>query len=279
MTSGPVEFSELLKLDTPSQRQAIRAGRYTGHTAGLAKGRLQCNLAILPGEFADDFLEFCRLNPKSCPLAGVSDPGNPVVPRLGRDVDIRFDAARYNIYRNGKLDGQVSDLKDLWRDDLVAFAIGCSFTFENALLEAGIAMRHIDCNVTVPMFRTSIETAKSGPFGGGMVVSMRPIPQERLEEVHGICRKFPLAHGAPVHAGDPGAIGIEDLGRPDWGDPVAVREDEVPVFWACGVTPQVAVMTAKPPLAITHAPGAMLIADVGETTGPIYPYNDNQLKY
>lgn len=262
MTSGPVEFSELLKLDTPSQRQAIRAGRYSGHTAGLAKGKLQCNLAILPGEFADDFLEFCRQNPKSCPLAGVSDPGNPVVPRLGRDVDIRFDAARYNIYRNGKLDGQVNDLKDLWRDDLVAFAIGCSFTFENALLEAGIAMRHIDCNVTVPMFRTTIETAKSGPFGGGMVVSMRPIPQERLEEVHAICRKFPLAHGAPVHAGDPGAIGIENLDRPDWGEPVAVGEDEVPVFWACGVTPQVAIEVAAPDFAISHAPGRMLIADI-----------------
>jgi len=278
MTSGPVEFPDLLKLDTPAQRRAIREGRYTGHTAGLAKGNLQCNLAILPEEFAGDFLEFCRLNPRSCPLAGVSDPGNPAVPRLGNDVDIRFDAARYNIYRDGKLDGQVGDLKDLWRDDLVAFAIGCSFTFENALREAGIGMRHIDCNITVPMFRTAVETVKSGPFGGGMVVSMRPIPQERLEEVYEICRKYPLAHGAPVHAGDPGAIGIEDLGRPDWGEPVAVKDGEVPVFWACGVTPQVALMTAKPPLAITHAPGAMLIADVGENTDPLYAYNDNELK-
>jgi uncharacterized protein YcsI (UPF0317 family) len=275
MTSEPGVFSDLSDMDIFSQREAIRSGSYCGHTAGLAKGKLQCNLAILPGEFADDFLTFCRLNPKSCPLAGVSEAGSPFIRRLGENVDIRTDAALYNVYRYGALDSQVQDLKSLWREDLVAFAIGCSFTFENALRRAGIAMRHIDCNVTVPMYRTSIETAASGPFGGGTVVSMRPIPVERVDEVHAICRNYPLAHGAPVHVGDPYAIGITDINLPDWGETVSVREDEVPVFWACGVTPQAAIMRAKLPLSITHAPGAMLIADVDELTPPLYVYNDN----
>lgn len=275
MTSDLAEIPDLFDMETPAQRAAIRQGRYSGHTAGLARGRLQCNLAILPGNLADDFHAYCRLNPKACPLAGVSAPGEPHIQRLGADVDIRTDAARYNIYRSGRLDEQVRDLNSLWQDDFVAFAIGCSFTFENALDSAGIGMRHIESNVTVPMYRTSVETARSGPFAGGMVVSMRPIPETRLEEVQAICRKFPLAHGAPVHVGSPEAIGIDDLNAPDWGSPVAVREGEVPVFWACGVTPQAAIMTAKPPISITHAPGAMLIADVDDRTGPLYPYNDN----
>ena len=274
MTSELAETSNLFDLDTGAQREAIRFGRYSGHTAGLAKGKLQCNLAILPGLYADDFHTYCRLNPKACPLAGVSEPGNPLIERLGENVDIRTDAARYNIYRFGKLEKQVRDLNDLWRDDLVAFAIGCSFTFENALQHAGVPMRHIDCNVTVPMYRSSLETAASGPFGGGMAVSMRPIPEERVEEVHTICRKYPLAHGAPVHIGSPDEIGIRDLNAPDWGQPVEIREGEAPVFWACGVTPQVAIMAARLPLSITHAPGAMLIADVGELTAPLYKYND-----
>lgn len=276
MGYGSVAFSDLSGADRGTVRDAIRSGRYSGHTAGLALGRLQCNLAILPGAYAADFHDFCRNNPKACPLAGVSEPGAFAVPRLGPEVDVRTDAARYNVYKFGVLERQVTDLLDLWQEDLVAFAIGCSFTFENALQRAGIAMRHIDRNVTVPMYRTTIETAPSGPFGGGMVVSMRPIPKLRLDEVYSVCRAYPLAHGAPVHAGDPAEIGIPDLNSPDWGQAVPVHDDEVPVFWACGVTPQVAIMTAKPPLSITHAPGAMLIADVDEFTGPIYPYDDNQ---
>ncbi|TYC48584.1 putative hydro-lyase [Rhodobacterales bacterium] len=275
MTSGPAKFSDLLDLDTPAQRAAIREGRYSGHTAGLAKGNLQCNLAILPGAYAENFHRFCKLNPKSCPLAGVSEPGNPAIARLGANVDVRTDASRYTIYRDGEPDGHVSDLGALWQDDMVAFAIGCSFTFEDALLKAGVSMRHIESDVTVPMFRSSIPTAPSGPFAGGMVVSMRPIPKSRVAEVHDICRRYPLAHGAPVHVGNPDVIGIDDITSPDWGEAVAFKEGEVPVFWACGVTPQVALMNARLPLAITHAPGAMLIADVSEATGPLYPYNDN----
>ncbi|PVB59335.1 putative hydro-lyase [Labrenzia sp. 011] len=275
MTTALAEFSQLADMAPSDARRAIRLGRYSGHTAGLARGRLQCNLAIVPGDYAADFQAFCRNNPKPCPLAGISAPGDPAIARLGDDVDIRTDAARYNVYRFGKLEEQVTDLSALWQDDLVAFAIGCSFTFENALLRAGFAMRHIDANVTVPMYRTTLETVPAGPFGGGMVVSMRPVAEDRLEEVRAICRTFPLAHGAPVHAGDPRAIGITDLNAPDWGEPVEIRKGEVPVFWACGVTPQVAIMAAKLPLSITHAPGAMLIADVDERTAPIYPYVDN----
>jgi uncharacterized protein YcsI (UPF0317 family) len=275
MTTAPADFSELAAMTPADARGAIRLGRYSGHTAGLAEGRLQCNLAIVPGAYADDFHAFCRSNPKACPLAGVSAPGEASIARLGTDVDIRTDAARYNVYRSGKLDRQVTDLTELWRDDLVAFAIGCSFTFENALRRAGIAMRHIDNNVTVPMYRTSLQTIPAGPFGGGMVVSMRPVAEDRLAEVRSICRTYPLAHGAPVHAGDPRAIGIADLDAPDWGEAVEIRQGEVPVFWACGVTPQAAIMAAKLPLSITHSPGAMLIAGVDERTAPIYPYNDN----
>nr|WP_172972021.1 putative hydro-lyase [Roseibium aquae] len=261
----------MVAADVQTVRAAIRAGRYTGHTAGLAKGRLQCNLAILPLDVADAFHAYCRENPKPCPLAGVSEPGSPVIGRIGVDVDIRTDASRYNIYRGGVLDGQVSDLTDIWQDDFVAFAIGCSFTFEDALLRAGIGMRHIAQDVTVPMFRSTIETVPSGPFGGGMVVSMRPIPQDRLDEAKAISGRYPLAHGAPVHVGDPRTIGISDVMRPDWGQPVEIRDGEVPAFWACGVTPQVAIMAAKLPLAITHAPGAMLICDVDDRTPALYP--------
>ncbi|WP_299817579.1 putative hydro-lyase [uncultured Roseibium sp.] len=275
MTPAPADFSQMADMTPADVRRAIRDGRYSGHTAGLAKGMLQCNLAIVPGDYAADFHTFCRNNPKSCPLAGISAPGETGIARLGGDVDIRTDAARYNIYRFGKLEKQVTDLSDMWQEDLVAFAIGCSFTFENALRRAGIAMRHIDENVTVPMYRTTLETVPSGPFGGGMVVSMRPVPEDRLEEVRKICGNYPLAHGAPVHTGSPEAIGIADLEAPDWGQPVEIRKGEVPVYWACGVTPQVAIMRAKLPLSITHAPGAMLIADVDERTTPIYPYTDD----
>ena len=176
------------------------------------------------------------------------------------------------------LDEQVSDLEAIWGDDLVAFAIGCSFTFENALSKAGIELRHIELDRTVPMFKSNIETAKSGSFRGPMVVSMRPIRQERLKEVYEICQKYPLAHGTPVHSGDPADIGIADINCPDWGDQTVIKDGEIPVFWACGVTPQAAIMTAKLPLAIAHAPGAMLVTDTGENTPPLFTYNDKQTK-
>ena len=246
-------------------RAAIRRGEFQGQTAGLALGKLQANLAILPQDQAQDFIRFCELNPKPCPLVGVSAPGDPMMQDLGRDIDIRSDVPGYNVYRDGALSESRSDIAALWTDDLIALALGCSFTFERALLAAGIPLRHIERNKTVPMYRTSLETVPVGVFGGGMVVSMRGISADRVDDAIEISGRYLWAHGSPVHSGDPKAIGIADLDRPDWGDPPELAEGEVPVFWACGVTPQNAIMRAGLPLCITHKPGHMLITDVPDT--------------
>lgn len=257
-----MHFEDLKDLSAAAVRAKIRACAYAGQTAGLGGKTLQANLAILPEAYALDFMRYCQRNPKPCPLVGVSDTGNPVIQTLGRDIDIRSDLPAYYVYRNGTLDGAVTDITDLWTDDMVAFAIGCSFTFEHALLSAGIPLWHITHNTTVPMFQSNLMTVPAGPFGGPMVVSMRAIPQERLDETIAISNTFTWAHGGPVHVGDPADIGIANITQPDWGDPAPIGADEVPVFWACGVTPQAAVMAAKLPLCITHKPGHMLITDV-----------------
>ncbi len=247
--------------DPGAARRLIRSGAYAGQTAGMAMGYLQGNIVILPAAFALAFAAFCHRNPKPCPLVAMSDPGEPRLPALGADIDIRCDVPRYNVYRDGELAEQVTDLHGLWRDDLVTFVLGCSFSFEEALLEAGIPVRHIERNETVAMYRTGIATVPAGPFGGGMVVSMRPLtPPDAIRAIE-ITSRFPAAHGAPVHLGDPAAIGITCLDRPDWGDPPEIRPGEIPVFWACGVTPQAAVQAARPPICITHCPGSMLITD------------------
>lgn len=245
-------------------RDAIRQGQYCAHTAGLGRGYLQANLAIMPAAYALDFMRFCQRNPKPCPLTGVSDTGNPQMFTMGQDIDIRTDVPAYNIYRHGKLAGSAHQITDIWQDDFVVFALGCSFTFEHALQQAGIALWHIDNDKTVPMFRTNIDTVPAGPFSGKMVVSMRAIPQDRIEEAIEISRRFPLAHGAPVYWGDPSKIGISDVAQPEWGDAVPVPDGHVPMFWACGVTPQVALEAAKLPICITHKPGHMLITDVSQ---------------
>ncbi|MEM8728759.1 MAG: putative hydro-lyase [Pseudomonadota bacterium] len=255
-------FEDLQKLPTEQMRTQIRTRAYAGHTAGLGGKTLQTNLAILPAAHALDFMRFCQRNPKPCPLVGVSDTGDPMMTTLGRDIDIRTDLPGYYVYRDGVLSETLEDISPLWRADLVAFAIGCSFTFEHALMAAGIPVWHIAQNTTVPMFRSGLMTVPAGPFGGPMVVSMRAIDETRVDEVIAISERFPLAHGAPVHVGDPGAIGITDLARPNWGDPAPIGAGQVPVFWACGVTPQVAVMQARMAICITHKPGHMLITDV-----------------
>lgn len=248
--------------DPVTVRQAIRRGDITGHTAGLAPGRVQGNLAILPKDLAADFLRFCTLNPKPCPIIGMSEPGNPAIPALGADLDIRTDIPLYRVWKDGVMVDEPADLMSVWRDDLVAFVIGCSFSFEEALVQDGIPMRHIAGNTTVPMFRTSIECRPAGPFSGRMVVSMRPLkPADAIRAVQ-ITSRFPAVHGAPVHIGLPESIGIKDIGKPDYGDPIEVKPDELPVFWACGVTPQSVIAAAKPAFAITHAPGAMLVTDL-----------------
>ncbi|MEM7710915.1 MAG: putative hydro-lyase [Pseudomonadota bacterium] len=245
-------------------RAAIRAGRYDGQTAGLAAGKLQCNLAILPAAHALDFLRFCQRNPKPCPVVGISDTGDPAMPTLGRDIDIRTDLPRYRVFRDGDLAEEVTDIISHWGDDLVTVALGCSFTFENALVRAGIPVRHMERAQTVPMYRTAIPLVPAGPFHGTMVVTMRPIPADRVADAHAISAAFPQAHGAPVAKGDPAALGIADLEAPEWGAPVDIRAGEVPVYWACGVTPQNVLRAARLPLCLTHAPGHMLVSDVAE---------------
>ncbi len=259
-----IAYAKLKNANVPVTRDAIRSGRYASHTAGLGRGFLQANLAIMPQSHALDFMRFCQRNPKPCPLSGVSDTGNPLMFTLGADIDVRTDVPAYNIYRDGVLDGSVTDITDMWQDDFVAFALGCSFTFESALQQAGIPLWHIDNDKTVPMYRSGIDTVPAGPFVGKMVVSMRMVHNDRVAQAVEISHKYPLAHGAPVHWGDPAEIGINDLSQPDWGDASPEMADHVPVFWACGVTPQVAIEAAGLPLCITHKPGHMLITDVSE---------------
>ena len=242
-------------------RLAIRSGAHCGPTAGLAPGFVQGNLAILPQDVASDFLRFCQLNPKPCPLLASAAPGDWRLPTLGDDLDIRTDIGRYRVWRRGELVDEPDDIAAYWRGDLVSFVIGCSFSFEDALIEDGIEIRHITCGCNVPMYRTSIETVPAGPFHGPMVVSMRPLkPADAIRAVQ-ITTRFPAVHGAPVHLGKPEMIGIADLAKPDYGDVVPIGDDEIPVFWACGVTPQSVIATAKPEFCITHYPGSMLVTD------------------
>lgn len=247
---------------TPGElRQLIRAGQFSGSTSGCAAGFVQCNLVVLPSAHAADFLRFCQLNPKPCPLLAVGEPGDPSLPRLG-DVDVRSDLPAYRVFRHGELEEEVTDISPLWRDDLISFALGCSFSFEEALLEDGLEIRNVSQNANVPMYRTSLDCAPAGVFSGKLVVSMRPFRAADAIRAIQICSRFPAVHGAPVHLGNPAEIGIGNLQRPDFGDAVRVASDELPLFWACGVTPQVALEAARLPLAITHSPGAMLVTDL-----------------
>jgi len=242
-------------------RLAIRRGEWTGPTSGIAPGFVQGNLAILPEVLASDFMRFCQLNPKPCPLLAAGAPGDWRLPSLASDLDIRTDLCRYKVFRDGELIDEPTDIKKHWRDDLVIFALGCSFSFEDALIQDGIELRHITCGSTVPMFRTSIETTAAGPFHGPLVVSMRPMkPADAIRAIQ-ITTRFPAVHGAPVHIGMPELIGIKDIMKPDYGEPASMNSDEIPVFWACGVTPQSVVATVKPEFCITHYPGCMLVTD------------------
>jgi uncharacterized protein YcsI (UPF0317 family) len=245
----------------PNARRAIRNGAFSGPTSGLAPGNVQGNLAILPAALAADFLRFCQLNPKPCPVLGVGAAGDWRVPELAEDLDIRTDLPRYRVFRNGECIDEPADIRAHWRDDLVSFVIGCSFSFEEALVQEGIELRHITLGTTVPMWRTSIATAPAGPFHGPLVVSMRPMkPADAIRAIQ-ITTRFPAVHGAPVHIGKPELIGIADINRPDYGEPAIIHDDELPVFWACGVTPQAVIATVKPEFCITHYPGCMLVTD------------------
>jgi uncharacterized protein YcsI (UPF0317 family) len=243
-------------------RQACRLGQFAGPTPGLAPGFVQANLVLLPRDWAFDFLLFCQRNAKPCPLLDVTEPGDPEPRGVAPGADLRTDLPAYRIWEHGQLVEEPTNILKRWRDDLVGFVIGCSFTFENALLEAKIPVRHIEQNRNVPMYRTNIPCRSAGRFRGPMVVSMRPLLPSQAIEATRICAKFPLAHGAPIHFGNSEHIGIADVQKPDFGDAVDFQENEVPVFWACGVTPQAALMEAKPPFAITHKPGHMFLTDL-----------------
>lgn len=244
-------------------RHMIRSGKFTSNTSGYSRGFVQGNLCVLPADWANEFLQFCQANPKPCPLIGMaSQPGDYAIAKLGEDLDIRSDIPSYRIFENGKLVKEVNDVSAVWRDDLVTFVLGCSFSFEEALIDDGLEIRNVSEKVNVPMYRTNIDCTSAGRFSSKMVVSMRPmLPANAIRAIQ-ICTRFPAVHGAPIHFGDPGQIGIGDISRPDFGDAVTINAGEVPVFWACGVTPQVAVEQARPPLCITHSPGCMLVTDL-----------------
>ena len=235
----------------------VRAGAHDGPTAGLCPGFAQANLVVLPQRDAYDFLVFCLRNPKPCPVLGVGDPGEARLEALG--VDVRTDAPRYLVRRAGAAAQEAADIAALWREDFVAVLLGCSFTFEHALLNAGLPVRHLAAGRNVAMYETAIACAPAGRFEGPLVVSMRGFPPDQVEAAADLSARFPESHGAPVHVGDPAAIGIEDLDAPDYGDPPALRPGDVPVFWACGVTPQSVVLNAAPEIAIFHKPGHMII--------------------
>jgi uncharacterized protein YcsI (UPF0317 family) len=249
--------------DTAAElRLASREGRFAAPTSGQAKGFQQGNVVILPRDLAADFLRFCVVNPKPAPILGVSEPGDPALPMLGRGIDIRSDVPRYRVFRNGEPAEGLTDISKLWQDDFVTFVIGCSFSFETALLQARIPVRHIEAGRNVPMYVTNIQTHSAGPFCGPMVVSMRGFSTPDAIRAMVISAQMPQAHGAPVHFGDPAAIGIKDINAPEFGDAPILSPGDVPVFWACGVTPQSAIRKARPELAIMHEPGHMLVTDL-----------------
>ena len=251
----------LLPTQPTEIRRVIRAGEYAGVTAGLANGHVQANLAVLPRDLAFDFLLFCQRNPQPCPILEVIEAGSVEPSFVAPGADIRTDVPGYRIYEQGEMIGEFQSVADFWRDDLVSFLLGCSFSFEAAMSDSGIPLRHQEAGSNVPMYITNIATRPAGMFAGPMVVSMRPIPQEQIVRAVQVTSRFPDTHGAPIHIGDPEAIGIRDIDNPEFGESVEIKPGETPVFWACGVTPQAVALNCKPPLMITHAPGKMFITD------------------
>lgn len=254
-----MDYSNMKPLEV---RKLISEGKITGQTSGMCLGYAQANLVIVPKDIAYDFLLFTQRNPKSCPLLEVGDVGNKFLKYLGKDINIAKDIPKYRIYKKGELIGEYTDIEKFWREDFVSFLIGCSFSFESELLEADIPVRHIEEGCNVPMFKTNIDCNEAGIFKGKMVVSMRPIPKDKVVKSVLVSGSMPKVHGAPIHIGNPKDIGIKDINKPDFGDKVTIKEGEVPVFWPCGVTPQSVIMNVKPEIVITHSPGHMLITDI-----------------
>lgn len=248
---------------TPTEfRKKVRNNGFQKPTAGMCPGYAQTNLIVLPWEDAYDLLLFAQRNPKPIPILEVTEVGSRELQTLGNDIDVATDFPKYRIYRNGKMVDEYLSVVDFWREDLVSFLIGCSFSFEDLLVDAGIEIRHITEKANVPMFNTNIPLKQAGKFSGNMVVSMRPIKSSQIATAVNVTNRLPGVHGAPIQIGNPAEIGIYDLAHPDYGDAVTINENEIPVFWACGVTPQAAVMASKPKFAITHSPGHMLITNI-----------------
>lgn len=243
-------------------RRAAWQERFSGLTTGLAPGYVQANLAVLPASDAGDFVAFCRANAQACPVLAVSEPGDPRMPELGADIDVRTDLPAYWVYRNGQHAETVKDIATLWQDDHVAVAIGCWFSMEDALTRAGVRLRHVELGIQGPLFRTNRDTARVGRFSGPLVVSMRPFVADKVETVRQVTGRFSRVHGGPIHVGDPAALGIADIGHPDFGEVLEPHADEVPMFWGCGLTALVALEQSGVPLFITHAAGAMLVTDL-----------------
>lgn len=256
------DFAKYAHATAAELHRAIRTGQITGPTAGLAMGFAQTNVVILPASDARDFAEFCRRNPRPCPLLAQTEPGDPCPHDVAPHADLRTDVPRYRVFRHGVLEAEEpTDVCQLWRDDFVTFLLGCSFSFERDLEAAGLPVRHLALGRNVPMYRTNRPCEPAGRFAGPLVVSMRPYRLEQVEEVTRITARYPTMHGAPVHVGDPAELGIADLARPEFGDAVPLEAGEVPVFWACGVTPQLALSAARPEVCITHSPGCMFVLD------------------
>ena len=254
-------MNSLISATGAEMRRRARDGTWRKQTAGAALGFVQANVVIVPRDLAFDFLLFCQRNPKPCPLLDVTEPGSAEPRHVAPGADLRTDVPGYRVYRDGVCVAEPDDLRDHWPADGVGFLLGCSFTFEKALLEAGVTVRHIEEQKNVPMYRTNRPCQSAGVFAGPLVVSMRPLPFDQLMTANRICSRFRLAHGKPVHMGDPADLGIADIDKPDFGDPVTIRPGEIPVFWACGVTPQAVALSARPPLVITHKPGHMFVTD------------------
>ena len=254
-------FKESLLHTVDSLRKSIRSGEMDDSTSGLVPGLVQANIVILPKIWAHDFLLFCQKNPIACPLIDVFDAGQFLLKSLGKDIDVRTDIPEYCVFVNGVKTEVKKDISDLWQDDFVVFALGCSFSFEYALQQAGLSIANLESNRNVSMYETNVPTNSVGVFQGNVVVSMRPFTPAQAIKAIQITSQFPLAHGAPIHIGKPEMIGIHSLSNPSFGDAVEINEEHIPVFWGCGVTPQVVINNANIPMFITHAPGKMLITD------------------
>ena len=244
-------------------RLAIRSGDWRGTTHGLASGHVQANLAIVPEAYALDFMRFCQRNPKPCPLLDVTDTGDPEFRQIAPGSDVRTDLPRYSVYRDGASAGEVDDLRGIWRDDLVAFAMGCSLSFDAVLLRNGLDVKHLERpGGRIAVYTSGLDCVPAGPFAGPMVVSLRPVPREQVARVAEVTGRYPATHGAPVHIGDPAEIGIADVAQVDWGLPPEIGPQDECMFWGCGVTPQAVAMAAGLPFMITHATGHMLLTDL-----------------